>query len=188
MLRFFALLGCWHCNGEMYASLNNENEILPRLSRYFHHQQFSRDYLVLAVITEVGRANVLEWTALVAQLFELGDEWQVSKLPVAATPSGHGDDQWRAGAQLGVKISEKMADDMVARGTHSAEFGRSRWGREGLAKVCLADNGAELPGACPLVSSGISLSNVLHRARSSRSRAALPPDEVLAGIADHLRV
>lgn len=63
MLRFFALLGCWHCNGEMYASLNNENnenEILPRLSRYFHHQQFSRDYLVLAVITEVGRANVPE--------------------------------------------------------------------------------------------------------------------------------
>ena len=60
MLRFFALLGCWHCNGGMYASLNNENEILPRLSRYFHHQQFSRDYLVLAVITEVGRANVPE--------------------------------------------------------------------------------------------------------------------------------
>ena len=82
----------------MYASLNNENEILPRLSRYFHHQQLPRNYLVLAVITEVGGANVLEWTALVAQLFELGDEWQGGKLPVAAMPSGHGDDQWRAGA------------------------------------------------------------------------------------------
>ena len=112
----------------------------------------------------------------------------MSELPIAAAPSGHRNNQWCARAQLGTKISEKMADDMVARGTHSAEFGRSRWCREGLAKVCLADNGAEPLGVCPLVSSGISLSNVLHRARSSRSRAALQPDEVLAGIADHLRV
>ena len=92
VLRFFALLGCWHCNGEMYASLNNENEILPRLSRYFHHQQLPRYYLVLAVITEVGKANVLKWAALVAQVLELSDEWQVSELPVTAAPSGHRDD------------------------------------------------------------------------------------------------
>ena len=105
----------------------------------------------------------------------------MSKLPIAAAPSGHRDDQWRAGAQLGTKISEKMADDVVARGAHGAELSRSGWGREGLAKVCLADDGAELLGVWPLVSSGISLSNVLYRARSSRGRAVLQPGEVLAG-------
>ena len=131
---------------------------------------------------------MLEWTALVAQSLELGDEWQVSKLPVAAAPSGHCNDQWCAGAQLGTKISEKMADDVVARGAYGAKLGRSGWGREGLAKVCLADNGAELPGKWPLMSGGICLSNAMHRARSSRGRAALQPGEVLAGIADHLRV
>ena len=60
MLRFFALLGCWHCNGEMYVSLDDENKILLRLSRYFHHQQLPRYHLVLTVITEVGEANVLK--------------------------------------------------------------------------------------------------------------------------------
>ena len=112
----------------------------------------------------------------------------MSKLPIAAAPSGHRDDQWCARAQLGTKISEKVTDDMVARGTHSAELSGSRWGREGLAKVCLADDGAELLGVCPLMSSGICLSNAMYRARSSRSRAALQPGEVLAGIADHLGV
>ena len=121
-------------------------------------------------------------------MLELSDEWQVSKLPTAAAPSGHRNNQWCARAQLGVKISEKMADDMVARGTHSAELSRGRWSREGLTKVCLTDNGAELLGVWPLMSSSISLSNVLHRARSSLSRAALQPGEVLAGIADHLGV
>ena len=112
----------------------------------------------------------------------------MSKLPIAAAPSRHGDDQWRARAQLGVKISEKMADDMVARGTHSTELSRGRWGREGLAKVCLADDGAEPLGVCPLMSSGISLSNVLYRTRGSLGRAALQPGEVLIGVADHLKV
>ena len=121
-------------------------------------------------------------------MLELSDEWQVSKLPTAAAPSGHRNNQWCARAQLGTKISEKMADDMVARGTHSAELSRSGWGREGLAKVCLTDDGAELLGKWPLMGSGISLSNVLHRAISSIGRAALQPGKVLAGVADHLGV
>ena len=112
----------------------------------------------------------------------------MSKLPIAAAPSRHGDDQWRARAQLRAKVGEEVANDMVARGTHSTELSRGRWGREGLAKVCLADDGAELPGKWPLMSGGICLSNAMHRARSSRSRAALQPGEILAGIADHLRV
>ena len=81
-----------------------------------------------------------------------------------------------------------MTDDVVAGGTHSTELSGSRWGREGLAKVCLTDDGAELLGKRPLMSGGIGLSNVLYRTRGSLGRAALQPGEVLIGVADHLKV